>query len=175
MVYGLPGIPLLWSWQLQLLATSTTRLDPSVCVTNSHSACFGGKTCSYTLKSSWRLATFTDILAPSQAIGGANQPGTKQTPFDSPGRVDHVLYHVCMGTSRDKRPVPCTSMPTWAHAVPNRMDSHGTTWRPPHGHGPMCVSGGHGCTRALGRAGVPPVCKVVPPAHALMNRHGKLC
>ena len=26
-------------------------------------------------------------------------------------------------------------MPTWAHDGPGCMDSHGTAWSPPHGHG----------------------------------------
>ena len=77
-------------------------------------------------------------------------------------RAELMLCHVCMGTSRDNNPTPCTWLPTWAHAVLQRMDSHETTWRPSHKYGLMRVSGVHGYTEALGHEGIPLVSRVLP-------------
>ena len=83
------------------------------------------------------------------------------------GRVEHMHFHVCMGMSRAKHPGPRTSMPTRAHAVPECVESHGTTWKPPNGHGPVPISSVHGCTWALRHTGIPLVGRKVPwqPGH----------
>ena len=44
-----------------------------------------------------------------------------------PGQAEHMPCHVNMGTSRADHKLPCTSMPTQAHAVQNRMYSHEIT------------------------------------------------
>ena len=56
--------------------------------------------------------------------------------------------------------------------------SRGTTWKPPHGHGLMCASGGHGYARALGHTGIPTCVQgesMGAQAYALMVEHGNLC
>ena len=56
-------------------------------------------------------------------------------------------------------------MPTWAHDGPGCMDSHGTAWSPPHGHGLVRI---HVCMAAHGPLNTPGG-QVVPWPHGPMH------